>query len=148
MSHTVLEILKDTPQYRSRRLVKSGETGETYTTSIRKKDGVWACSCKGWIFKYQKLGVDCKHLVTIRETYGDKGRSDGIIAQVTTFGNSLFSIPARDASVALGKWQTLSGSAGMLLFYFENTPTEQVRAISLAASIDSINAQLRKLALS
>lgn len=27
-----------------------------------KHNGTWSCSCKGWIFKWRKLGVDCEHI--------------------------------------------------------------------------------------
>lgn len=25
-------------------------------------DGLWRCGCKGWIFKYRKLGLHCDHI--------------------------------------------------------------------------------------
>ena len=32
-----------------------------------KHDGTWTCSCKGWIFKYRKLGEECDHIRKARK---------------------------------------------------------------------------------
>lgn len=31
------------------------------------EEGPWQCSCKGWIFKYKKLGQDCDHIKRVKK---------------------------------------------------------------------------------
>ena len=139
MYHQVIETLKDTPQYRARRRIVSGNSGEEYVVSIRKRDNRWACACKGWIFTYQKKNEDCKHIKEVKETYGDKGRSDAILAQFTQFTKDLNGI---DVISALARWKAIKDPISMLLFYFENTPEESVRAENLSQALDAVKIRL------
>jgi hypothetical protein len=48
-----------------------------YTVSV-DDNGKWGCSCKGWIFKYRKQGLDCQHIIEKKAEVG--WRDDDISA--------------------------------------------------------------------
>lgn len=138
--HVVLESLPDTKAYRNRKLVKSGNSGETYTVSIRNRDNIWACSCKGWIFTHSRKGNDCDHIREIKVTYGDKSRAQAILMKVNSFAGTLAG-GIRDITVTLKTWAAIKDETEMLLLYLENEG-KTVEAGALSATVLTVRGQL------
>lgn len=57
-----IEFLPDNQQYTNRFEVMSETSDRVYTIAQRKSNGVWSCSCPGWI-RWRK----CKHLKAIED---------------------------------------------------------------------------------
>lgn len=53
-------LMPDNEQWMNRFTVKSSSSSSIYTVAQRRADGVWGCSCRGWIH-YRH----CKHLTDI-----------------------------------------------------------------------------------
>ena len=73
----IVEKLSDSDQYRKRRDVVSSDSGNKYRISIRKSDGRWVCSCRGWTNVCNKKGTDCKHIKELKHRYGPLFNDDG-----------------------------------------------------------------------
>jgi len=57
-------IMEDTETHRFRIKVKSSSSHNLYVVSQNKRDTLWECSCKGWIFQHNKHAGQflCRHL--------------------------------------------------------------------------------------
>lgn len=142
----IKEVLKDTKVYRQRRLIKSLESGEEYTTSIRISDGRWGCSCKSWIFTHNKKGTDCKHLEELRRTYGNKQTSQNILDGLRAMAADLKRPGPKTARGALLLWDEKREQAEMLHYYFDNTPGKESEAAEVGGLIFEIKGSLLALA--
>lgn len=61
-----LNVLPETAQHANRMEIPSESKANTmYICSQRKSDGKWMCSCPDWIYRKQKTGGKCKHLMAI-----------------------------------------------------------------------------------
>lgn len=145
--HQVLESLIDSKVYRNRKKVKSANSGEVYTIAIRKSDSRWTCSCKGWIFTYQKKGEDCGHIIEIKRTYGDRSRIEIILTKIKNFREQIetqTSIRTTTVTLWIETWsRDLKDEAEMLQLYFEN---ENRQAEADALGIQQIRTRLATLA--
>jgi len=137
--HQLVETLTDSKVYRNRKKVKSSNSGDIHTISIRKSDNRWCCSCKGWIFTYQKKGGDCGHIAEIKRVYGDRSKVDQILAKVAQFTETLNG--GMPTLAALKLWLGIRDEAEMLHLYLENEG-KATEAVSLASAISSIKTKL------
>jgi hypothetical protein len=65
-------VMSDTDLWVNRFTVKSSSTSSTYTVAQRKGDGVWGCSCRGWI-NHRK----CKHLTDVLHRLSELSTKEG-----------------------------------------------------------------------
>ena len=52
-----LSLLPDNDRYTNRIEIKSQSSNRLYVIAMNKSNGVWSCSCPGWI-----IHRNCKHL--------------------------------------------------------------------------------------
>jgi len=65
--NTNLEILPDNGQYTNRFEIKSESSNRLYVIAQRKSDGVFCCSCPGWIrARNGHSDRTCKHITSLQ----------------------------------------------------------------------------------